>query len=118
MYERIAVEVVGDVVKVHLLDRTLEQIGTDVMPPVWVEFGKLADQGHRYLLLDLSGVTYVSEEGIAMLIRLQQRMKSANGAIALHAVNPTVRGKCVIAGADELLRIAPTEAGALDLLRV
>ena len=58
------------------------------------------EQGHYRLVLDLSGLTYLSSAGLRVLLRLHQRITSLGGELILAAPQPFVREVLATSGFD------------------
>ncbi|HWH96436.1 MAG TPA: STAS domain-containing protein [Baekduia sp.] len=52
--------------------------------------GAAGAAGRRFLVLDLSGVTFIDSTGLSILLNALRRLTRAGGALALVCANPTV----------------------------
>jgi anti-anti-sigma factor len=71
------------------------------------------ETGAPKLLLDLSGVEFVSSAGLRVLLVVAKRMKAANGKLRLSGMNATVREVFEISGFTRLFDVHPDRAAAL-----
>lgn len=85
--------------------------------PALEERGKsvITEQGAK-LVLDMTGVDYISSAGLRTLLVLAKTAKTVNGALALHSVQPMVREVMEISGFDKILFITADSAAAQALL--
>ena len=83
------------------------------------------ERGHYRLVLDLSGLAYLSSAGLRVLLRLHQRITSLGGDLILAAPQPFVQEVLTTSGFDRTFRVfealdqalaaaAPEEAAAED----
>jgi anti-sigma B factor antagonist len=66
------------------------------------------ESGHRWIVLDCSGLAFCDSRGMNALLAAQRRAQSAGGAVALAAVGGHVRQMLILAGVDQVI---PTTAG-------
>jgi anti-sigma B factor antagonist len=74
---------------------------------------KAVDEGRSNLVLDLSGVEYMSSAGLREMVRVLKRVKRGSGDLRL--ANPSDRVKEVLelAGLDTIFEIYPTQVEAV-----
>jgi anti-sigma B factor antagonist len=60
------------------------------------------------LLLDLSGVEWVSSAGVGALVRLLTRTQSSGGTMAIYGCGPRVRTVLRICGLEKALNVCET----------
>ncbi|WP_119066761.1 STAS domain-containing protein [Aggregatilinea lenta] len=74
---------------------------------------KAADDGNNNLVLDLSGVDYMSSAGLREMVRILKRVKRSGGDLRI--ANPSERVKEVLelAGLDSIFEIYPTQVEAV-----
>lgn len=65
-------------------------------------------QGQDHLVLDLSGVDYMSSAGLRVLMLAAKQAKAQGGFLAVAAVQPTVQEILAISKFTLLLRLVPT----------
>jgi len=101
----------GEVVVVNLAGRLDTSTATDfdfAMEPH-------ADKPAR-ILLDLSGIQYVSSAGLRVFLMLAKKLQKAQGKLVLCGLNPTVREVFDIAGFSKILQIEPDRSAGLQRL--
>lgn len=69
--------------------------------------------GEHKLLLDFSGVTYLSSAGMRMLLSTTKKLKGLSGRLAICAVTPNVMDVLKMSGFDHVLELFKTEDEAL-----
>ena len=57
------------------------------------------------LVLDWSGVTFMDSSGIAVVMRVRQRMRDLGGAVTLRGVRPQARKVLDAAGMDRFVTV-------------
>jgi len=72
------------------------------------------DAGHTAIVLDLSGVDYMSSAGLRELVAALKRVKRATGDLRLAQPSERVREVLEMAGLDTIFQIFPTQVGAVD----
>jgi anti-sigma B factor antagonist len=87
---------------------TCEAFRADLMPFV----DKAVDQGEA-LILDLSGVEYVSSAGLRCFVIASRRMKAAKGRILVADLQPMVAEIFEISHFDAIMDVHPTVGAAL-----
>ena len=50
----------------------------------------LVDEGHRHLVLDVSGVPFLDSTGLGVLMELHRRLRDNDGAVALVGARPAL----------------------------
>lgn len=71
--------------------------------------------GHKYLIMDLSGVDLVTSGGLKMLVSVWQRAREQKGDIVLAGLNTAVQEVMNLTGFDLVFSIYPTVAEAANL---
>ena len=110
---RITVEDIGDIAVVRFTDKkildqsNIELIGEDL-------FALVDDQGRRKLLLNFSGVEFMSSAILGKLIRLHQRMLPVDGRLVLCSITPKLFEVFKITVLDKMFGIAQDEQAGLD----
>ena len=69
--------------------------------------------GARKVVIDFSGVDYVSSAGLRVMLAMAKRL-SGGGALRLFGLNETVREVFDISGFSTILAVFVTEAEALE----
>lgn len=75
---------------------------------------ELINAGERRLVLDLGQLDYISSVGLRVLILVAKRLKQAEGAVAICALQPSVQELFEIAGFDAVFRIFDTQGEAVS----
>ena len=87
MFPNVRVEVTGPgVVTVHL-SGDIDYSSRDCLRETLLE-ARLA--GARQIIVDLSAVTFLDSEGLAVILFAHQRMRSSGGSLVLRHANPAV----------------------------
>jgi anti-anti-sigma factor len=73
--------------------------------------------GHVRLLLDLSGVDYLSSPGLAAMERTAARARAAGGALVVAGLQEPVRVAFAVSGASTRLEVATDIADANSRLK-
>jgi stage II sporulation protein AA (anti-sigma F factor antagonist) len=73
----------------------------------------LIESGEVRLVVDLEQLHYISSVGLRVLLLAAKRLRTANGAIAVCALQPTVQQVFEIAGFTGIFRIFPTRDAAV-----
>ena len=74
------------------------------------------DNGQSKILLDMSGVTYLSSTGLRMLFSTTKKVRAFSGRVALCSTTPNVLEVLKISGFDHTLDLYSTEDDALKHL--
>ena len=80
------------------------------------QLDRLVEEGHTRLLLNLSGVRYLSSDVLAVLVRRHERLAASGGSLQLCGLDPLVRDMMRITHLDRILDVCSDEAEALGLL--
>ena len=73
----------------------------------------VAAAGQTRVVVDFSGVDYISSAGLRVMLALAKRGREQKGRVALFGMNDSVRQVFELAGFVALFTIAPTRAEAL-----
>lgn len=77
------------------------------------ELSKLTQSGKNNLVLDLSGVQFISSAGLRVLVTARKAVKSAGGDIRLASPSAEVVETLKIAGLDVLFESYPDREAAI-----
>jgi stage II sporulation protein AA (anti-sigma F factor antagonist) len=77
---------------------------------------KLAETSEPRLLVDFSGIDFVSSAGLRVVLAVLKRVKAANGMLALCAVQAPVREVLDITGFTAMLNVHSGRAEAMAAL--
>lgn len=69
---------------------------------------RLLDQGHRYVVLDLSAVKFCDSSGVSALVRGHARASAAAGGLRLAAASPQVTRVLELTGLARMLGLGST----------
>jgi len=75
------------------------------------------DAGGNHVLLNCSGVSYVSSAGLRVLLMAAKKLKSTKGQIALAGLQPHIREVFDIAGFSSIFPIHDTDESGLRALQ-
>lgn len=71
------------------------------------------NKGQYKLVLDFSGIDYLSSAGMRMLLSVTKKLRSLSGKLVLFSVTSNVMDILKMSGFDHVLEIAQTEEEAL-----
>ncbi len=72
------------------------------------------NEGQYYILLEFSGLDYISSAGMRMLLSTAKKLKALSGKLVLCSLTPTVADVLRLSGFDHVLDIAPDRESALQ----
>jgi anti-anti-sigma factor len=72
----------------------------------------LLEDGHRYLILDLSGVTLCDSSGLSIFIQTHRRVHERGGWVRLAGARPIVRRVLEITNLDRMVPLYDTVSAA------
>lgn len=70
------------------LDGRLDTIQSDSFEK---EIGEVLAENHRQIVIDCSGLSYISSSGLRILLTIQKRMMSSKGRLTLCSLQPAIR---------------------------
>jgi serine/threonine-protein kinase RsbW len=78
------------------------------------------EAGHRWLIVNMADVEFISSAGLKMLVSVWQRVRDQKGDLALAALNPRVHEVLEMIGLDLVFTLSdtPDQAGKLFALKV
>lgn len=74
------------------------------------------ENGQSKVLLDMSGVSYLSSAGLRMLLSTTKKLRSFSGRLVVCSTKPNVMDVLKISGFDHVLNLCDTEDDALKQL--
>lgn len=74
----------------------------------------LIDRGQHKLLLDFTGVDYISSAGMRMLLSMTKKLKNVAGQMVLCSPAVNVMDVFRMSGFDHVLQISPSESEGLS----
>jgi anti-sigma B factor antagonist len=72
------------------------------------------EQGHRKLLINFFGVTYISSGGLRVLLATAKKLRNADDRYALCCLSAEVNKVLKLAGFTSIFSIYPSEGEALE----
>jgi len=78
------------------------------------EFKKLLDQGIARILVDFSGLDYISSAGLRVLLGAAKRLNTLGGSLRICNLNEIVNDVFLTMGFDMLFKLFETETEALE----
>ena len=81
------------------------------------EARRLLDDGHRALLLDLTGTRIINSIGISLLLEVLEKTMEVKGELAFCSLTPSIAKTFQIMGLSQYAKIYPDRPGALTELR-
>ncbi len=77
------------------------------------ELTAVIDEGNKYLVLEMSGLEYVSSSGLRVLLQARKSLKPVGGTVVLCAMTEFVRKVVETTGFGSIFKITPTPEAAL-----
>lgn len=71
------------------------------------------DAGRVQMVLDLSGVEYMSSAGLREIVAAAKKVRNTNGDLRLASLSPRVKEVLDLAGLDMIFKIFPTQVEAV-----
>jgi anti-anti-sigma factor len=90
------------------------RIDTTTAPALEQHLIGLLTGGERRIVVDFSGVDYISSAGLRVMLVLARRMRDANGQLGLCAMGDAVRQVFQLAGFLPLFTIRESRAAAVQ----
>lgn len=75
------------------------------------------EEGDKKILLDFSGLEYISSAGLRAILALAKRAKASGGSVAVCAMTGMVEEVFSISGFDAFIPVASTKEKGLEALR-
>jgi anti-anti-sigma factor len=73
--------------------------------------------GSNRVLMDFSGLSYISSAGLRVVLLTAKKTKAAGGRLALCSLNDSIREVFVVSGFDNILDIQPDQSAGLARLQ-
>jgi len=77
------------------------------------KLGSLSRQPARRLVLEISGLDYISSAGLRLVLMAAKQLRTVNGTLAMVGMQPQVKTVFELAGVQEFYRAYPTLAEAV-----
>lgn len=78
------------------------------------EVNQLFESGEKNLILNCSGMNYISSSGLRVFLVAQKKAKAINGKLFLSNMQPAIQEIFRISGFSNLFRIFDTQEEALE----
>ncbi len=85
-------------------------------PTAEAELARAVDAGDGRLVLDLSGLDYISSAGLRILLTPAKRVARAEGRLVLFGLQPQVREVLEISGLLPIFKVAADASAAASLM--
>lgn len=79
---------------------------------VWTELEPLTRETAARVLVDMTATTYISSDGLRVLMRASKAIKNNGGKFVLCCLNARITEIVMMAGLDHILEIHPTRTAA------
>jgi anti-sigma B factor antagonist len=89
------------------------RIDTAAAPGLEQELNRLISEGTRRVILDFTGVPYISSGGLRVILVTAKKLRGPGDSFALCALNPEVTKIMTLAGFTTIFTIYPSEGEAL-----
>lgn len=106
---RVKEEEIADVLVLRISGR-LDAVSSPTMEK---QLLGIVEGGRHKIMLDFSGVDYLSSAGMRMLLAVTKRLKSLSGAFVVCSVRDNVMDVLKMSGFDHVLDLAPGEEQAM-----
>ena len=103
------VEEKGEVVVVRVEGR----LDAASSPQLEQQIHAIIDRGHFKIVLNLSGVDYLSSAGMRLMLSISKKLKNLEGKIVACGLNTEVMDVIKMAGFHQVLEFYPTESDSL-----
>jgi anti-sigma B factor antagonist len=112
---RLKVEQIGDVTMVQFLDKRIRDEA--VIDAIGEQLFGLVEEGRRNLLLNFSGVEYLSSAALGKLIKLHKDVNESEGELGVCNLIPHVFDVFAITKLDKMFTIYADEGAGLAALK-
>src|ERR1700731_4194220 len=99
------VEEKGDVIVIRVQGR----LDAASSPQLEKKINSIIESGHFKLILNLSGVDYLSSAGMRLMLSISKKLKHLEGKIVACGLNEDVMDVIKMAGFHQVLELYPTE---------
>lgn len=110
----------SDVIKIEKINNIVhitfmtDELGASESDSVRVELEAIVQQGFKKLIIDLSGINFITSLFIATIITISQRVRLQNGDIKICSVRTNVKKIFEITRLDKVFDIYDTYEKALE----
>jgi anti-sigma B factor antagonist len=102
----------GEVVVLKVLE---SRVDARSAPELRARLGKLVEEGHSRVVLDLSAVGFVDSSGLGAIVS-SLKLLNGSGQLVISGVQRTVSSLFKVTRMDKLFRIVPCEADGVAAL--
>jgi anti-anti-sigma factor len=81
-------------------------------PELSVHLDHAIDQGRRFVVLDLAGLEFIDDSGLAVIGTSAQRLAQSGGALSIRSPSAMVRRLLALVGLLDLVRVEPQETAS------
>jgi len=99
------VEEKGDVIVIRVSGR----LDAASSPQLEKKINSIIDSGHFKLVLNFSGVEYLSSAGMRLMLSVSKKLKHLEGKVVACSLNDEVMEVIKMAGFHQILELYPTE---------
>lgn len=89
------------------------RIDTATAPELEQNINREIDMGHRKILLNFTGVSYISSGGLRVLLATAKKLKAPEDRFGICGLSPEVQKILKLAGFTSIFSIYPSEGEAL-----
>lgn len=89
------------------------RIDTATAPELEQNINREIDRGHRKILLNFTGVSYISSGGLRVLLATAKKLKAPEDRFGICGLTPEVQKILKLAGFTSIFSIYPSEGEAL-----
>lgn len=102
--------------KVSIITSTVEKLDAIQAPELKGEIVLQNKEGHKNIILDLSGTRYIDSSGLSAVLVGNRMCNESNGSFVLCGLQESVNKLITISQLDKILKITPTLNEAIDLV--
>jgi anti-anti-sigma factor len=89
------------------------RVDSTTAPALEAHLGRLDAAAARRLVVDFSGVEYISSAGLRVMLMLAKRVREQRGALAICGLGDSVRQVFALAGFLPLFVVKPSQSAAV-----
>lgn len=104
--------IVSEMKRVQLLE-VLGRVDSTNATELGDALDRSVDAGNSNLVLDLSGVEYMSSAGLREMVRVLKRVKRGGGDLRIASPSERVQEVLELAGLDTIFEVYPTQVEAV-----
>jgi len=100
-----------------LILKPVGRLDTDSSPGAEERIGKEIEGGEKYLIIDLSEVTFMSSQGLRVILTAAKLAEAAGGKLVVCAAQPSVETVFKITGVMQIIKVCPAYPEAVAAFR-